>query len=115
MEKLEKLLKHYNMELKNKITRVLLADDWEGLYVNDELADEGHSLNITDVIEWLIKNDVSMGEMTYNFFMLSKNGEYVDYITEDECDEIGSHCLPSLHSFIERCEEFGYKVELEQR
>lgn len=103
------------MNLKNKITRIFLADDWEGLYVNDELADEGHSLNLSDVIEWLIEHNVSMGEMTYNSFILSKNGVNVDYITEDECDNIGSHCLSSLQSFIERCENFGYKVELKEK
>lgn len=103
-----------NMELKNKITKVSFADDWEGIYLNDELINDGHSIDLSKVINSLIENDVSMGEMKYVYLQLFKNEVVCDWVTEDECEVFGWSLPTNLNEYIQKCEELGYKVKLKE-
>lgn len=101
------------MDLSNKLTHVFFADDWEGLYIENELISEGHSLRLDEVLKWLIDNDVSMGDLKYCNLQLSKHHKNYSHVCENEIEDVFNCSLPqSLKEYIEKCEELGYNVEL---
>jgi len=45
------------------------ADDWAGMYANGELINEGHSLRLCDMIEWLCDRGrlpVKLADVSYD-------------------------------------------------
>lgn len=54
---------------------LFLGWDWEGLYLDDELHDEGHSLRVTDVLNSLM---VKGGEVT-SVGIINEKGNWLQY------------------------------------
>lgn len=75
-----KYLKNINEEINNKEITILSTDDWEGLYHNGELLDEGHSINF--------------------YSILRKLGYHIEYISVDDPEEFenyfGTNCPDTL-------------------
>lgn len=65
------------------------ADDWEGLFVNGKLVDEGHTLN-----EGMSRTKyfINLSEK-YNFKLKEMKEKYIDEKDEDELYRIG--CFPN--------------------
>lgn len=58
---------------------IIILDDWEGLYINGQLVDEGHSINLRTVLKKLAKE--------YNFTFRS---HCASPELEDKIQQVGS-------------------------
>jgi len=75
-----KYIKKITESVDNKEITILSTDDWQGLYYNGKLLDEGHSINLRDVLRQL--------------------GYHIEYIGVDDPEEFenyfGSSCPNTL-------------------
>jgi len=104
-------MEEYNIDVDNTITHTNFADDWEGIYVDDKLVAEDHRIQLEYVLEYLIKNNIQMGDYKYKYLEYRKNGQYVDWVEEDEFDNLMKN-RGSLTEFIQGCKELGYEIKL---
>jgi hypothetical protein len=58
-------------------------DDWEGLYIDGELFEEGHSLYWVRLLEKLIEKGVDLNKY--------KIKSFPRYLTEEDGDELGGN------------------------
>jgi hypothetical protein len=67
-----KYIKKITESVDNKELTILSTDDWQGLYYNGELLDEGHSVNLYNVLRGLGYNieyiDIDDPEEFENYF-----------------------------------------------
>ena len=96
----------------NVIVVTIISDDWNGIYFKDDLVSEGHDYrnNLLKLINYLIKNNVQMGNYEFKILNIFKNGIYRDYPTEDEY-EFGQ-CPRSLTQLVDILVELGYEVKM---
>jgi hypothetical protein len=106
-----KKVEEEKIDLKNKITYVFFGDEWCGIFINDELITEGHSINTNELIEKLIEKEISMGELKNCLLDLDKNGK--SELDEEEIGDKFNYELPgNLNEYIVGCQELGYKVKI---
>jgi len=104
-------MEEYNVNINNTITHVNYGDDFEGLYINNKLITEGDSIELRTVLVYLIDNNIQMGNYTYKNLQYWKNGQYEDWVNEDEWYSIEEK-RNSLTDFIQGCMELGYEIKL---
>ena len=74
-----KYLKKINESVEDKNITIVSGDDWQGLYLNGELLDQGHSANLREVLK-------SLGYNVENI-----------YIEQEEIwEELGNSCPNDL-------------------
>ena len=72
-------MKHLKkFENSGKNITIIYGDDWEGIYYNGELLNEGHSINLTDVL-------IKLGYTIEN-----------KQVSEEEWEELGDSCPEKL-------------------
>ena len=73
--------------------KIVHGDDWEGLYINEELAYEDHHISIEDFVNMLRQNDNISIDDAYETKQEYLNSDGIEY-TED-CG-----CFPQNHEEI---------------
>jgi len=63
-------------------------DDWEGLYIDGEIFEEGHSLYWVNLLEKLIKKGIDLNQYKFKSFPR--------YLTEEDGDELGGSLPKNL-------------------
>lgn len=90
-----------------------IGDDWEGLYVNGQLIDEGHSLYWSHVIKKLIQKglDLSQYKLIGLELYSKETGDYEDIAHEDadnNKDLLFYSCPKKISEFLDKVKEAGY-------
>lgn len=81
---------------------ILSTDDWEGVYINGELIEEGHSIHFGNFIDKLIKDNVDFGKIP---------GKVNIYIDEDYFwDATDYHCPQTLKELQEISKKEGINI-----
>lgn len=92
---------------RKTLITVGLADDWEGIYHNGILIEEGHSINWSNVIVELIEKGINLSGYTMYHFVHYKDGEYEDFPFIEEWN------LPkNIEDYIDKIKEHGYSFKL---
>ena len=99
------------INLSDSLIQVQISYDYEKLFLDGECICSGHSINYSELIDELIKKDVSMGDMTHCSFKLYKDGEDVEWVDEEDYYK-GNFETGSLSEYIEECNLFGYEVKI---
>jgi len=98
--------------MKKQIVHVSFADDWEGYYIDGILRYEDHSINLNDFLGILVDDGINLKEYEFKVFNIFKDGEYEDFITDDEMSEICWKLPDSLNDYINFCESKGYEIKI---
>lgn len=98
--------------LGKKIVIVTLSDDWEGLYIDGELIEEGHSINYESVLKSMIKQKINLADYTFGRLKIMKNSKYYE-LSDDDVDELGLSNLPtSLEEFLTLLHDDGFETNI---
>jgi hypothetical protein len=114
VKKYEEIEKVIGSEIGGKqIIRVVLADDWEGLYIDGEIIDQGHSLNIRDVLFVMVEKKLNLDGYVVGSLSIKKNGKYYE-LSEDDSDNMHMYNLPkNINEFIDAVHKLGYTTEFD--
>lgn len=118
MKYLKKLNENTNFDNENglfekTLINVQLADDWEGIYHNGKLLNEGHSVRWDMVIDTLIKEGVDLSGYKYSRLNHYKDGQYEDWTSIGKWGEPVMHNLPgNITEYISEIKKHGYDYKL---
>lgn len=94
------------------IIRATLSDDWEGLYIDGELINQGHSINYEDVIHKMINLKINLDGYKFAHLEIRKNNKYYE-LSDDVVEELGISNLPEqFRDFTELLHNAGYDTNL---
>lgn len=91
------------MDFKNTIISIS-SEDWTGIYINGELIEEGHSINLYSFLKTVISKNICFGEMK----LLNMNDRY----EEDFWNMLGYHLPENIQEVIDACDKLNLESGL---
>jgi len=102
MKKFSKVVESITLNSFSNTIITLSSEDWIGVYINGLLADQGHSVNFRNVIDYCILNEICFGEMKW----VSINDRY----EEEFWNKLGYNCPDNFSEIVKTCEELGLDI-----